>query len=76
MSKKETIESKFRLEMTFSQTKKLTSSVSMNKFRYVFKFYEQNYKKGLLDSKFLNTNLTAVSGTEHTVITDKNKTGH
>ena len=39
---------------TFSQTKKPTSSVSMNKFEYPFKFYDKNYKKGSLESKVKN----------------------
>ena len=52
MSKKKTVEPKFRRGMTFSQTKKPTSSVSTNKFQYPFKFYEKNYKKGSLESKF------------------------
>ena len=54
MSKKKTVEPNFRRGMTFSQTKKPTSSVCMNKFEYPFKFYEKNYKKGSLESKFIN----------------------
>ena len=56
MSKKKTVEPKFRRGMTFSQTKKPTSSVSTNKFQYPFKFYEKNYKKGSLESKFKKKN--------------------
>ena len=76
MSKKETVEPKFRRGMTFSQTKKLTRSVSMNKFEYLFTFYEKNFKKGSLESKFKNKFQTAVSGTKHTITTDKNKIVH
>ena len=76
MSKKKTVEPKFRRGMTFSQTKKPTSSVSTNKFQYPFKFYEKNYKKGSLESKFKKKIQTAVSGTKHTVTTDKNKILH
>ena len=48
----------------------------MNKFDNPFKFYEKNYKKGSLESKFKNKIQTAVSGTKHTIITDKNKILH
>ena len=47
MSKKKTVEPKFRRGMTFSQTKKPTNTVSINKFNYPFKFHEKNYKKSL-----------------------------
>ena len=57
--------------MTFSQTKKPTSSVSTDKFQYHFKFYETDSKKGSMESKFKNKIQTAVSGTKHTVTTDK-----
>ena len=62
--------------MTFSQTKKPTSSISTNKFQYPFKFYEKNYKKGSMKSNFENKIQTAVSGTKDTVTTDKNTTIH
>ena len=45
----------------------------MNKFKYPFKFYEKIYKQGSLDSKFKNKIQTAVSGTDHTLTTNKNK---
>ena len=45
MSKKKTVEPKFRRGMTFSQTKKPTSSVSTNKFQYPFKFYEKKLQE-------------------------------
>ena len=77
MSKKKTVEPKFRRGMTFSQTKKPPiNTVSTNKFKYPFKFYEKNYKKKSLYSKFKNKIQTAVSGTKHTVTTDKNKIIH
>ena len=62
--------------MTFQQTKKPTGSVSMNKFKNPFKFYEKNYKKGSLDSKIKNKVQIALSGTDHTVTTNKNKVIH
>ena len=70
---KKTVDSKYKREMTFQQTKKPTGSVSMNKFEYIFKFFEKNYKKGSLDSKFKNRKQTTLSGTEHTVTTSKIK---
>ena len=76
MSKKKTVDPKFRRGMTFQQTKKQTGSVSLNKFEYPFKFYEKNYKKGSLDSKFKNKMQTAISGTDHTVTTNKNEIIH
>ena len=76
MSKKKTVDPKYKQGMTFQQTKKPTGSVSMNKFEYPFKFYEKNYKKGSPESKFKNRTQTAISGTEHTVTTSKNKIIH
>ena len=76
MSKKKTVYPKYKRGMTFQQTKKPTGSISINKFEYPFKFYEKNYKKGSLESKFKNRTQTEVSGTEHTVTTSKNKTIH
>ena len=76
MSKKKTVDPKFRRGMTFQQTKKPTGSVSMNKFEYPFKFYENNPKKGSLDSKIKNKIQTAVSGTDPTVTTSKYKILH
>ena len=72
MSKKKMAEPKYKRGMTFSQTKKTTSAVSKNKFEYPFKFY----KKRSMESKFKNKIQTAVSGTKHTVTTDKNKMVH
>ena len=76
MSKKKMAEPKHKRGMTFSQTKKPTNLVSTNEFVYPFKFYEKNYKKGFMESKFKIKTQTAVSGTKHTVTTDKNKTIH
>ena len=76
MSKKKTMDPKFRRGMTFQQTQKQTGLVSMNKFEYPFKFYEKNYKKRSLDSKFKNKMQTAISGTDHTVTTNKNEVIH
>ena len=77
MSKKKTVEPKFRRGMTFSQTKKPPiNTVSTYKFNYTFKFYEKNYKKNSLDSRLKNKIQTAVSGTKQTVTTDKNKLIH
>ena len=74
MSKKKTVEPKFRRGMTFSQTKKPPiNTISTNKFNYSFNFYEKNYKKNSLDSRFKNKIQIAVSGTKHTVTTVKNK---
>ena len=78
MSKKKTVEPKFRqTEMTFSQTKKpTTKTVSTNKFNHPFKFCETKYKKNSLVSKLKNKIQTVISGTKHTVITDNNKIIH
>ena len=76
MSKKKTVEPKIRRGRAFSQIKKSTSSVAMNKFEYPFKFHETCYKNYSLDSKFKNKTQTAVSSTNYTVITVKSKTVH
>ena len=39
-------------------------------------FSKKNYKKGSLETKFKNKIQTTVSGTKHTITTDKNKTIH
>ena len=69
MSKKKTTDPKYRRGMTFSQTKKPPNTVSTNK--YPFSFYEKNYKTNSLGSKFNNKRQTAISGTKHTVTTEK-----
>ena len=76
MSKKKTLDPEYKRGMTFQQTKKPTGSVRMNKFDYLFKFYELIFKKGSLESKFKNRTETAVSGTVHTVTSSKNKIVH
>ena len=74
MSKKKTTDPKYRRAKTFSQTRKPLNTVSMNK--YPFSFYEKSYKTKSLGSKFNNKIQVAVSGTKHTVTTDKNKVIH
>ena len=76
MSKKKMAKPKYKRGLTFSQTTKPNSSVSTNKFEYPFRFYEKKKKlqKRSMESKFKNKIQTAVSGTKHTVTTDKNKT--
>ena len=48
----------------------------MNKIEYSFKFYEKSYRKESLENKFKTKIQTVVSGTEHTITTDKNKIIH
>ena len=74
MPKKKTTDPKYRRGMTFSQTKKPPNTVSTNK--YPFSFYEKNHKTNSLGSKFSNKLQTAISGTKHTVTTDKKKVIH
>ena len=45
-------------------------------FKYPFSFFEKEHTKSSLGNKINNKPLTAVSGTKHTVTTDKNKTLH
>ena len=58
----------------FSQTTKPLKTVSTN--NYPFSFDEKTYKKNSLGSKFSNKIQTAISGTIHTVTTEKNKILH
>ena len=76
LSKKKMTEPKFKRGMTFSQTKKPTSSVSTNRIENPFKFYEKHHTQGSMESKFKNKTQTAVSGTKQTVTTDENKMIH
>ena len=76
MSKKKTVDLRYKQGIAFQQTKKPTGSVSMNKFEYLLKLYEKEFKKRSSKSKFKNRTQTAVSGTEHTVTTSKNKIIH
>ena len=59
--------------MTFTQNKKPSNTVSNN---YPFIFYEKAHTKSSLGSKFKNKPQTAISGTKHTITTDKNKVIH
>ena len=74
MSKKKMTDPKYRQEMFFSQTKQPLNTVSTNK--YPFSFYKKNYKTNSLGSKLSNKLQTAISGSKHTVTTDKNKVIH
>ena len=77
MSKKKTNYPKDRRAMTFTQKQKPSKTVSNEKnTNYTFTFFEKAHTKRSLGSKFKNKPLIAVSGTKHTVTTDKNKTLH
>ena len=45
MSKKKTVDLRYKQGMAFQQTKKPTGSVSMNKFEFLLKLYEKEFKK-------------------------------
>ena len=63
--------------MTFTQNKKPSNTVSNEKnHNYPFTFYEKAHTKSSLGSKFENKPQTAISGTKHTITTDRNKTIH
>ena len=77
MSKKKTNDPKYRRGMTFTQKQKPSNTVSKGKnTNYPFTFFERTNTKCSLGSKFKNKHLIAVSGTKHTVTTDKNKMLH
>ena len=77
MSKKTINDPKYRRGMTFPQKQKLSNTVSNGKTtNYPFTFFEKSHTKSSLGSKFNNKPQIAVSGTKHTVTTDKNKTLH
>ena len=77
MSKKKNIDPEYRREMTFTQNKKPSNTVSNGKnYNYPFTFYEKAHTKSSLGSKFENKPQTAIIGTKHTITTDKNKTIH
>ena len=77
MSKKKNNDPKYRRGMTFTQNKKPSNTVSNEKnHNYPFTFYEKAHTKNSLGSKFENKQQTAISGTKHTITTDKNKTIH
>ena len=77
MSKRKSNDPKYRRGMTFTQNKKPSNTVSNGKnHNYPFTFYEKAHTKSSLGSKFENKPQTAISGTKHTITTDKNKTIH
>ena len=77
MSKKKTNDPKYRRGMTLTQKQKPSNTVSKEiNTNYPFTFFEKTHTKCSLGSKFKNKPLTAVSGTKHTVTTDKNKILH
>ena len=77
MSKKKTNDPKYRRGMTFTQKWKPSNTVSKEKnTNYPFTFFKKTHTKCSLGSKFKNKPLIAVSGTKHTVTTDKNKILH
>ena len=77
MSKKKNNDPKYRRGMTFTQNKKPSNTVSNGKnHNYPFTFYEKAQTKSSLGSKFENKPQIAISGTKHTITTDKNKTIH
>ena len=77
MSKKKINDPKYRSGMTFTQKQEPSNTVSNEKnTNYPFTFFEKAHIKCSLGSKFKNEPLIAVSGTKHTVTTDKNKVLH
>ena len=68
---------KYRRGMTFTKKQKPSNTVSIEKnTNYPFTFFDKAHTKCSLGSKFKNISLIAVSGTKHTVTTDKNKILH
>ena len=77
MSKRKSNDPKYRRGMTFTQNKKPSNRVSNGKnYNYPVTFYEKAHTKSSLGSKFENKPQTEISGTKHTITTDKNKTIH
>ena len=77
MLKKKTTDPKYRRGMTFTQNKKPTNTSSMEKkTNYPFTFFGKTQEKRSFGSKLENKPQTAISGTKHTVTTDKNKIIH
>ena len=75
LSKKKSNDPKYRRGMTFTQNNKPSNTVSNGKnHNYPFTFYEKAHTKSSLGSKFETKPQTAISGTKHTITTDKNKT--
>ena len=76
-SKKKINDPKYRRGMTFTQKEKPSNTVSNeNNTIYPFTSFEKAHTKCSLGSKFKSKPLIAVSGTKHTVTTDKNKILH
>ena len=77
MSEKSTTDLKYWRGMTFTLNKRPTSTVSMEKnTNYPFTFFEKAHKRPSLGSKFVTKLRIGVSGTKHTVTTNKNKVLH
>ena len=77
MSKKKTNDPKYRRGRTFTQKQKPLDTLSNGKnTNYPFTFFEKTYTKSSLGNKFSNKPQIAISGTKHTVTTDKNKSLH
>ena len=77
MLKKKTNDPKYRRGMTLTRNKKPSNAVSNGKhFEYPFTFFEKVQTKSSLENKFNKKPQIAVSGTRHTVTTDKNKILH
>ena len=77
MSKKKINDPKYRRGMTFTQKQKPSNMISNEKnTNYPFTFFEKVHTNCSLGSKFKKKQLIAVSGTKHTVTTDKNKILH
>ena len=72
MLKKQNNDPKYRRGMTFTQNNKPSNTVSSDRnSNYPFTFYEKTRTKSSLGSQFDNKPQTAISGTKHTVTTDK-----
>ena len=77
MSKKKINDPKYRRGTPFTQKQKQSNTVSNGEnTNYPFTFFKKAHTKSSLGSEFSNKPLIAISGTKHTVTTDKNKTIH
>ena len=77
MAKKKNNDPKYRRGMTFTQNKKQSNTIKNNRnSNYPFTFFEKAHTKSSLVSKLDNKPQTTVSGTIHTITTDKNKIIH
>ena len=75
------VDNNFKRGMTFTQKKSTATTPSntvrnKNNHNYPYSFLEKNYKQKSLGSRFSEKIQTAISGTNHTVTTDKNKVIH